>query len=52
MSVGYFVNNVVDAVAPQSVGRNRFVWFPHESKEVRRTGVQPGQWTPRPLNQA
>jgi len=44
MSVGYFVNNVVDAVAPHSVGRNRFVWFPHESKEVRRTGVQAGQW--------
>jgi hypothetical protein len=45
MSVGYFVNNVVDAVAPHSVGRNRFVWFPHETKEVRRSGVQPGQWT-------
>ncbi len=45
MSVGYFVSNVVDAVAPGSVGRNRFAWFPHESKEARRTGVQAGQWT-------
>jgi hypothetical protein len=44
MSVGYFVSNVVDAVAPHSVGRNRFVWFPHESKEARRTGVEPGHW--------
>lgn len=44
MSVGYFVSNVVDAVAPHSVGRNRFAWFPHESKEARRTGVQPGAW--------
>jgi hypothetical protein len=24
---------------------DQFVWFPHESKEVRRTGVQPGHWT-------
>ena len=48
MAVGYFVNNVVDAVVPHSVGPNQFVWFPHESKEVRRTGVQPGQWTVGP----
>jgi hypothetical protein len=35
------VGNVVDAVAPHSVGRNRFAWFPYESKEARRTPDPP-----------
>ena len=30
---GYFVNNVVDSVAGESVGRNERVWFPPEGKE-------------------
>jgi hypothetical protein len=33
MSCGYFVNNVVDSVAEESVSVNEDIWFPAEGKE-------------------
>jgi hypothetical protein len=38
MSAGYFMANVVDAVSPDSVRRNNWLWFPEDSKELRKTG--------------
>jgi hypothetical protein len=35
---GYFVHNVVDAIAPQSVFQNQEVWFPDGGKEPYRDG--------------
>lgn len=43
-AIGYFVNNVIDAIAPDSAARNRMMWFPHETKQIRRTGVHQGDW--------
>jgi len=37
-SHGYFINNVVDAVAEDSVSSNEFAWFPVEGKEGRKLG--------------
>jgi hypothetical protein len=40
---GYFVNNVVDAISPESVFRNSEVWFPG-SKEPYLDGEAQAQW--------
>jgi hypothetical protein len=36
LAFGYFLHNVIHYLNPQSVGSNLGVWFPSESKEVRR----------------
>lgn len=33
---GYFINNVVSAVASKSVNRNEALWFPREGKEINK----------------
>lgn len=38
---GYFVNNVVDAVAKDSVRVNQDVWFPTTGKEIRKLDNKP-----------
>lgn len=40
-SHGYFINNVVDSVAEDSVSLNEYAWFPAEGKEGRRLGDMP-----------
>jgi uncharacterized protein DUF6602 len=41
---GYFIHNVIDAVSPDSVFRNRDVWFPSGGKEPFRDGEILGTW--------
>lgn len=36
-SAGYFIHNVIHALAPESVDANHDVWFPSEGKEFYRT---------------
>lgn len=38
MSAGYFIANVVDFVCPESVASNKWLWFPEEGKESKKTG--------------
>ena len=44
LAAGYFVHNVVDAVSPESVFRNREVWFPRPGKEPFRTAAATARW--------
>jgi len=38
MAAGYFMNNVLDYVAPKSIGKNAGLWFPEAGKESKKTG--------------
>jgi len=40
LAPAYFINNIINEVAPLSVFSNEKVWFP-ESKEIHRTGTKP-----------
>ena len=41
MSAGYFVANLLDAISPGSIAQHSKLWFPEDSKEIRRTGRCP-----------
>lgn len=39
LAPGYFISNVIEAIAPESVAQNRSVWFPEDSKEALVVGA-------------
>lgn len=48
LASGYFIHNVVDAVTPESVFRNKEVWFPTSGKEPHRDGCAKAMWVKGP----
>ncbi|MBS0631882.1 MAG: hypothetical protein JSS11_08210 [Verrucomicrobia bacterium] len=40
-AVGYFLHNVIQLLAPKSVGQNLSVWFPMEGKDTALAGERP-----------
>jgi hypothetical protein len=40
-AAGYFISNMVAAVAGESVDANESLWYPYETKELRRVGRAP-----------
>lgn len=44
LATGYFMHNVVDAISPDSVFRNRGLWFPEGGKESFRSATAPATW--------
>lgn len=44
LAQGYFINNIVDAVCPESTHRNSSIWFPIEGKESRLVRTAKARW--------
>lgn len=41
LAPGYFIMNLIEHVARESVGMNKPIWFPLNSKEMRKTAEKP-----------
>lgn len=37
LAPGYFLHNIVDRTSPESVQNNKHLWYPEQSKELRKT---------------